>query len=441
MKRWILAPIAAIFIIWLLSLPPETFSALSIWPLRRESILLSGVLAIVMMAWTMVLSLRLAWIERKLGGLDRVFQVHKWSGICSGIFVFIHWMLEIVPKELVGAGLMTAPVRGPRPVPVEGDLFPILKNAAVMIGEWTAYGLLALVLIALIRSIPYHWFRRLHKLLPVAFLAAAFHSVILMPAALWLTAGGIMTAIALVVGSSAAVLSLCGWIGRNRTIAGKVTHVQHHPNGFLEVTCALENALPDYLPGHFAFARFPGNLDPHPFSIISFNDETREIRFLIKPLGDDTRRLASTLKPGEAVSVEGPYGSFDFSTETETEAQIWIGGGVGIAPFLSRLEYMIRRQKQSEPKNIQMIYCTRDNDPMIPELEALCVQAGVRLRIFKRSREGALDLENLLGGTPSTLQTSVWFCGPASLGITLEKAWDKLSLPKDNFHRELFSMR
>jgi predicted ferric reductase len=55
--------------------------------------------------------------------------------------------------------------------------------------------------------------------------------------------------------------------------------------------------------------------------------------FIIKGLGDYTKRLPATLKAGEPVKVKGPYGQFNFSSNKPR--QIWVGGGIGITPFPS----------------------------------------------------------------------------------------------------------
>lgn len=66
----------------------------------------------------------------------------------------------------------------------------------------------------------------------------------------------------------------------------------------------------------------------HPFSVASCRYES-DVRLLIKGLGHDTAHL-NTLKAGASLLVRGPYREFtpDFSRQ-----QIWIAGGIGIAPF------------------------------------------------------------------------------------------------------------
>lgn len=51
---------------------------------------------------------------------------------------------------------------------------------------------------------------------------------------------------------------------------------------------------------------------------------------IVKALGDHTDRLHETLKIGQNVKIEGPYGCFTF--DDHYPEQIWIGGGIGITP-------------------------------------------------------------------------------------------------------------
>ena len=47
--------------------------------MRKALTLLTGALALAWMDFCMVLAYRPAWLERCLGGLDKLFRVHKWG--------------------------------------------------------------------------------------------------------------------------------------------------------------------------------------------------------------------------------------------------------------------------------------------------------------------------------------------------------------------------
>ena len=102
-------------------------------------------------------------------------------------------------------------------------------------GEQAFYALLVLLLISLIRAVPYHWFRRLHRFAGLLFLLAAFHAVWLVPSDQLWQPYGLYTLFWALAGSLAAVLSLIGLIGRRRRHSGQITALRPQGNGVLEL--------------------------------------------------------------------------------------------------------------------------------------------------------------------------------------------------------------
>ena len=53
----------------------------------------------------MFLATRPAWLERPLGGMDRIYRTHKWAGILAVAFAALHWLLDMsgdILKGLIG---------------------------------------------------------------------------------------------------------------------------------------------------------------------------------------------------------------------------------------------------------------------------------------------------------------------------------------------------
>jgi dihydroorotate dehydrogenase electron transfer subunit len=86
-------------------------------------------------------------------------------------------------------------------------------------------------------------------------------------------------------------------------------------------------------PGQFFMLEAPGRLLPRPMSLCVA--PTRELGFLIDPIGPGTEALAA-LEPGEAIHVLGPLGN---GFRLEVDRPLLVGGGIGIAPlpYLSSL--------------------------------------------------------------------------------------------------------
>src|SRR5690606_27596652 len=134
-----------------------------------------------------------------------------------------------------------------------------------------------------------------------------------------------------------------------------------------------------------------------------------------RELGDHTRGLRERLCIGQAVKVEGPYGCFTF--DDGRARQIWIGGGVGVTPFVARMKHLAREQAGHDvpaDRRIDLFHTTTDSDQEVfDRLAADARQAGVRLHILVDARVGLLTGERLRASVPDWYDAGIWFCGPA----------------------------
>lgn len=401
------------------------------WPLRKEFILFSGVVAWMFMTLAMVLSLRLPALESATDGLDKGFILHKWSGIIALTAGVPHWLMEIVPKWLAQQGWVTSPLKARR-MASSAPEWPIeLASAGQTIAEWAIYVLIILCIISLSKKIPYYFFRYVHKIFPLVYLAITFHTItILAKTTWWSTPSSWIIVIVAAIGTIAAFMSLFQRIGKKRKIPATITHVERYADT-IDITLQAEKPL-HYHSGQFAFVRFGNYPEPHPYTIASSPDNPLILRFVIKALGDDTRRLVDTLSPGENAEVEGPYGCFDF--RRAFERQIWVAGGIGITPFLSRLTALAQQGGTATP--VDFWYCGRHEEP--EGLTALCQKAKVRLHTINTRRQDRLSADTLLQTMLPGEKVGVWFCGPASFGRTLHRDMKKRSIA---FQYDNFSLR
>jgi predicted ferric reductase len=236
----------------------------------------------------------------------------------------------------------------------------------------------------------------------------------------------------------AAGLSIFGRIGKSHRFTGEVTDFHFHEgNAVLDVGVKLITAWPGHAAGQFAFLKFAGAERAHPFTISSGWANTGRLAFSIKGIGDYTRRLPGLIEVGQAITVEGPYGRFDFGSAGGR--QLWIAGGVGITPFIARMEAITIA---GQPQDVNLIYSTGAlDDAFIDEVRNAADAAGVQLHIVDTSQEGFVDLAKLALWIPDWRCADVWFCGPSKFGDSLYQAMRAAGLPADRFHRELFEMR
>jgi predicted ferric reductase len=147
--------------------------------------------------------------------------------------------------------------------------------------------------------------------------------------------------------------------------------------------------------------------------------------------------LPQTLAVGADATVEGPYGRFTF--EDGQARQIWIGGGVGITPFIARMKQLA---KTPGAKAIDLIHSTKEVSPeALDLLKADAAQAGIALHVLVDGQDGFLTGERLRKLVPHWKAASVWFCGPAAFGQSLRGDLVANGLTTDRFHQELFNMR
>jgi predicted ferric reductase len=408
------------------------------WTIRQEGMYLTGLWSIALMSLAMMLSTRPAWLERPLGGLDRIYRLHKWSGILAISVAATHWLVEMsddVLKALVGR-------EGRVPKEKYSGLLETLRKLAEDMGEWAIYAVLAMLVLTLWKRFPYRTWRHVHRVMPAFYLMLAFHALMLAPSDYWQQPIGVVLALLLMGGSIASVMSLAGRIGRHRLVAGTIESVTANTADVTEVTCRLDVGWKGHRAGQFAFITFDAAEGAHPFTIASADRGDRSITFQIKALGDYTRGLARRLQPGQAVRVEGPYGHFDLSRRNPRARQIWIAGGIGVTPFLAWLESLQDQADKAPAADLH--YCTRDrdNDSFVPRLEALCAALpAVNLHVHGARRGEVLTADALKATPGGAKHAEVWFCGPQGLADSLKDGLKNIWGARLRFHQEAFEMR
>lgn len=405
------------------------------WDWRKALIVLSGLLALWWLSAGMVLAARPAWLEKRLGGLDQLYRLHKYIGIGSGSLVLTHWMMEWLPKKMAKLGWIPARPRGPK------GMQDMWLSLAKDVGEWAGYILLALVVIALIRRIPYRYFRLVHKAFGGIFLAGVFHGLMLMPTTFWQSPLGWLTAGMAAAGIIPALLSLSNRIGRSRQYPAEIVAISQHAGKVLEIVCRPTTGWPGHQAGQFLFADFgKAGEGAHPFTIASaWQAQQGTLTLAIKALGDYTATLPESLHAGQAVTLEGPYGKFDFTDKNTDDPapQIWIAGGIGITPFLAKLDE--RAAQKTSAGEADLFYCTGSAGAFPAQLAERCRAAGVRLHQRLTDSTGPLDPAEVSACLKPG--SSVWFCGPAAWGAALARTLTGNGLPAEAFHREMFEFR
>lgn len=430
---------AALVALWLAA-DPLLSAGYAFFALRASLVNLTGILAIGAMSVAMLLATRPVVIESLLGGLDKSYRLHKWLGVTALVLSIVHWLWAKAPKWMVGWGWLERPVRRP---PVEQTdavlrFFQSQRGLAEEIGEWAFYAAVVLIVLALLKRFPYRHFFKTHRLLAVVYLFLAFHSLVLMKFGYWGAAVGPVMAALIAGGAVAAVVSLLRKVGHGRQAVGVIDELFHHEdNRVLKVAVTLKSRWPGHEAGQFAFVTFDRDEGPHPFTISSAWQGDGRMFFLIKGIGDYTATLPATLKVGDLVGIEGPYGRFAFGGDAKR--QIWVAGGIGITPFIARMQAL---ESQPDGRSVDLFYSTSAPDEeFIRRVTLLAGRAGVRLHVRVADRDGRLTAAQIRAQVAGWETASVWFCGPAGFGDTLHRDFTASGLSEDDFHQELFDMR
>lgn len=408
------------------------------WEIYDNSLYLSGFLSISLMSVTMMLAMRPAWLEAPFNGLDQIYRLHKWTGILAVVFAALHWLIEMgddVIKAMFGRG-------GRLPEQDFSGFVDMMRDSAEAVGEWAVYLVFAMLVLTLWKRFPYKIWRYLHRVMPALYLLLVFHAIWLAPITWWQQPVGLLMALLLTGGSLASVLSLSGKVGRSRQVQGTVQSISTSAMGITEVECQLEQKWKGHRAGHFAFVTFDRSEGAHPFTIANSDHGNRQVTFQIKALGDYTAHLNHKLKIGQPVTIEGPYGKFNFKQHKANAAQIWIAGGIGVTPFLAWLEALQNQPEQSPVA--QLHYCTRDSatDPFVKRLQLACSGfVGIQLHIHDSSQGGKLTADQLLSEHKRKKAMEVWFCGPSGWAKLLEKELRERLEGTLLFRKEAFELR
>ncbi|MGO4258525.1 ferredoxin reductase family protein [Marmoricola sp. RAF53] len=194
-----------------------------------------------------------------------------------------------------------------------------------------------------------------------------------------------------------------------------------------------------FLPGQFAlvYIEAKDGWHRHPFTLASAPTEPY-VRFTVKGLGDYTRSIADLLEPGMPAVIGGPHGRFHHSKGTSR--QVWIAGGVGVAPFLS----WVRALEEGPPHGEVDLYYAYTGGPaaFADEITARVAEYDhVRLHLVDSATDGRLTAERILESVDAPAELSAFLCGPEPMLRDLQQGLRGAGVRGRNIHREYFDWR
>jgi|SaaInlV_100m_DNA_5_1039725.scaffolds.fasta_scaffold08723_2 predicted ferric reductase len=390
-----------------------------------------GASALVLMATSCILAARLPGLEKLLGGMDRVYKQHKWLGITALLYVAFHQ--HATAKFDRVSPWVNAPTYRTWHLP-GGNFWPENFESLAVVG------LVLIIVTALNRNIRYSLWRWIHKFSGLIMLFAAGHVLTTTSLFPYKSPAATLLTVFVGLGSVAFIYRLFfyNWVNRGRLY--QVSSVERFPRGIALEMKPTRKAI-SYEPGSFVFLSFEkkGMKDPHPFSIATAPQEDGTLSFIIRSEGNFTRKLRKQIEVGDSLRVRGPYGKFHRSDKGASE--LWVAGGVGIAPFISWLENM--KAPPSAP--VHLYYSYRDGDSIIncEKLKSLAEAKGVRFTALCSSRGETLNAEHINANAAASgaKNLQAYYCGPEGLYHSLRSLLRKAGIPLSSLKTELFNFR
>jgi predicted ferric reductase len=407
---------------------PVSFVVLEAGRSNLQSVLAlcAGVSAYSLMALNLFLATRPRGIEKAAGGLDRLYQLHKYIGISLLPFILFHKFVGMdLEGQIVASGLAKTSVD------IAKIAFPVL--VVLLLVSW-----LKRVPKLQRDLLPYHIWRHSHRLMGAVFLALTIHQLFVKVP---FNANSITSSYLLGMAALGNISFVYTQIlARFRPYRYVVAAIEHHPSATVIDATPRGRRLGNARAGAFAVISFKGKGlgEPHPFTLSKIGPNG-EIQVSIRPLGDYTRRVREQLKVGDGMTVEAAYGKFDFRRGKEN--QIWLAGGIGITPFLAFADAI----DANETRKIHLIYCIRTQDEAIgvKRLQAARTRyPGFSITIHVSKTDGRMNADRLVANSPFPISAAgLWFCGPAPMRKTMIKELRQSGNAPRSIHFEEFEFR
>ncbi|WP_161635252.1 ferredoxin reductase family protein [Aquimarina macrocephali] len=368
---------------------------------------------VTVFAFNFLMATRAKWVEKLFGGLDKMYLIHRRSGVIAVVLLLLHFI--VVPRDLVEFN----------PGKPLGFYAFILIILGVILSAVPFFK----------RKIPYHKWINIHKLMGSFYVLAVIHGLMVNSLIKELPITRVY-----VFGMS--FIGIAAWFYRaflfnlfNKKLKYTIKTVQNLGHGITEIIMKTKADKLEYSAGQFAFFNFPSisKKEQHPFTISS-HPYDNELRIIIKGLGDYTNDINEKLSIGEQVLVEGPYGHFS-SKYVKEQDQIWIAGGIGITPFLSL-------SKDLHPNKIKLFWCVYNEKEAVykEELETISNDnPNFEFVIWSSKKSGHLTVENL--NLNSYTDKAYLICGPKSLKDNMTNQLIQKNVSKKYIYDEEFAFR
>jgi predicted ferric reductase len=388
--------------------------------------------AVLLFSCSLLLVSILGPVERAFGGIDRGVLWHRHTAVAGTVLLIPH------------VALVTATAL-PGVAPIGSALGDVALFGIVVLVVWAlAPGLRAARRNGIVRRLARVTFERwltAHRLTGLFVAAAVAHGAIVDPV---LHRSAVLLVAFLVSGGPGLAAYAYRELLPSRAVPShpyRVAAVRRPSETALEVDLDPVAEPLSFVAGQFVLVAFGGHgaWQPHPFSVTSPPGRPR-LELAIKAAGGYTIAIHDRLRPGAAAKVDGPFGAFDF--RTGGRRQVWVAGGIGIAPFVAWTRGL--GHGDGDDRDIDLYYSVAHAGDAIyrDEIDAAAARCpSFRPHLHVSEDGGLLDARDVLAGIADPASAWVYLCGPPAMMKSFEQGLRRSGVPGSQIRWERFSVR
>lgn len=195
----------------------------------------------------------------------------------------------------------------------------------------------------------------------------------------------------------------------------------------------------DFAPGQFMELTVYG-VGEAPFGLASSPTQKNSFDISIKKMGLVTKALHN-MKAGDFIGLRGPYGNSFPYQEAQGKDIVFVGGGIGIAPLRSLINYVLDPQKRDLYGSVQLLLAFRSPEDMLYRQDYLKWEASPNTTVKYTIDEPCEGWTHCVGYPHAILlqelkinpeNTLVFTCGPPIMIKFVTKILTDANVPPEN---------
>ena len=385
-----------------------------------------GYMGIMLLLWTFILGTR-SVSSLLSNDFAEIIKVHSWIGKYGTILIFLHPILVMLNYG-------------------ESILFTILPNFSSKFENAITYGRSALWIIIIIwissallkNKMSHRPWKYLHlgayiaapfALLHIPDTGSSYNSLISAKIYFYVVVIGFI-----IFG----LIRLRGTLNLNKYKYMVIANNNECPDIF---TITLSPTSDKYItpkPGQYVYIKFGWLSEDHPFSILDYNATTNTIKIGYKVYGNFSKKMSS-LSRNNIVYVSGPFGNF--TENISTKPVVYIAGGIGVTPFISRIineadqreQWLFYANKTSRTAAYSGMLYEKNPNKIISIFEKECATNFINTEI------GLIRNELFTKYLEDPKLFSYYICGPKKMVISVRSNLRELGILDKDINAESFN--